>query len=275
MGLKQERKSILNYKSVYNSIQFSTGKNTFRLTGKILEWSHIEIIARIFYKKFERLLYGDEITDTMYETSIKKVLYDNKMLDDTLFTVLKKKEFQYEAMNIMLIKIFDFVYFNIKNKLPYTKILSLTSATVSELLENTFKYTNGEYVITAGIMENKAFPVVIKLENRYDDITAPEVQASIKKLKEGIEEVNAFTNPDEAYLHVMQNRLAMESEMGDNDTKKSSRLGFAKMRADTKGMIKFLDSSKAFGNNGISILVEIPLKFSPKEELQRIIRESV
>ncbi|HBD94328.1 MAG: hypothetical protein A2015_00210 [Spirochaetes bacterium GWF1_31_7] len=273
MGMKAERKHILNYKFVYDNTKITNGKSSFRLKGKIEEWGHIEILSRIFYKKLERLLYGNEITDIMYESSIKKVLDENDLLEDTFFNVIKKKEYQFEALNTMLIKIFDFVYFNVKKKLPYTKELSLIANAISELLENTFKYTNRDFSLTAGFFSGE-YPLIIKLENNYADRNSKETTDQIEKLQAGIKEINQFEDPDEAYLEVMKNRIETGEE-NLNGEKESSRLGFAKMRADTKANITFSPTSKLYGESGITITLSIPIEISSADEMLKIIRTSL
>lgn len=270
MGMKAERKNILNYKFVYDNTKITNGKNSFRLSGKIEEWGHVETIARIFYKKLERLLYGNEITDIMYESSIKKVLEENDLLEDSLFNVIKKKDYQFEALNTMLIKIFDFVYFNVKKKLPYTRELSLTATAVSELLENTFKYSNGEYAVTAGFIESD-YPLVIKIENNYDDFNSEEVQSKLEKLRKSIDEINQYDDPDQAYLEIMKKRI----ESNEDSDREGSRLGFVKMRADTKCRISYAGESKFFEGTGITVTLKIPLKVVPGNEILKIIRESL
>lgn len=272
MGLKAERKHILDYKYVYDNTKITNGHNSFRMSGKIENWNHIETIARIFYKKMERLLYGNETTEIMYESSIKKVLDENGLLETTLFNVIKQKEYQIEAINTMLIKVFDFVYFNVKKKLPYTKELSLYANAINELLENTFKYTSGEYAVTAGIFDGD-YPLVIKMENNYSSKDSQDTKEALSKLKNGISEVNVFENPDEAYLEIMKKRV-IDSET-DGDEAGSSRLGFAKIRADTRGKITFSNDSKFFGTTGITIHLNIPIKLESKENILNIIKASI
>ncbi len=267
MGLRSERKTILNYKSVYENTKYVYGKNSFRLSGRIEEWSYVEIISRIFYKKLEKLLYGNEVTNSMYESSIKKILAENGLLNDTLFDVIKKKEFQYEALNTMLIKIFDFVYFNVKKKLPYTNKLSIITNSVSELLENTYKYSEKDYIITAGIVRDE-YPLVIKLENRYSDITNPEIKVRLDKLKEGIDEINQYKDPNEAFLEIMKKRTQSENH-------EESRLGFAKMRSDTGCTVDFFMGSKHFGKDGITIVAKFPIEMVSKDKILDTIESSI
>lgn len=273
MGIRAERGHVFNYTSVYENTKFYYGGNSFRLAGKIGKWEEIEILARIFYKKLEKLLYGPDVTEVMYYSSIQQVLKENNLLDATLLEVIKKKDYQIEVLNTMIMKIFDFVYFNVKKHLPYTKQLSLIANAVSELLENTFKYTSKEYSVTAGLLDGEE-PLMIKIENRYDDFYAENTLKNIANLKKGIEEIAIFESPEQAYLEVMRARLENSINEGCGE-EKASRLGFAKIIADTHAKITFSEGSKQFGANGVTLLLKLPICLVAKEEILNIIDRSL
>lgn len=272
MGIKVERQKLLNYKEIYHSLKFTHSENAVRISGKINAWNDIEPIVRIFYKKLERLLYTPAITDLMYEKAIKTILKQNNLLDKNLYDIIKQKGYQIEAINILLIKVFDFVYFTIKKKLPYTKKLSLITNAISELLENTYKYTDGKFCITAGITKPDS-PLLIKIENYYDDKTDETTKKNLTALENGIKEVAAYDDPQQVLLEVMKNR--MENENSDSgSTEGESRLGFAKMRSDTGAQIRFSNSSGFFKEHGVSIFLLVPIEKVEVSELESIINNA-
>jgi hypothetical protein len=267
MGVRREREKVYRYKNVYNSLNFYYGKKVFRIKGKISSWEEIEVVSRIFYEKLEQLLYTKEINSQIFEKSIEKVLKINQLYDKSFFEVLKEKNFHMESINILVMRIFDYVYHNIKKNLPYAKKLSIISGSISELLENTFKYSDGEFCITCGIKKGK-FPLIIKIENKYNR-SDENVIENLNKLQEGIEEVSKYEDPNEAFLQIMKQRL----EDDYKEDKKHSRLGFAKIRMDTQAKITLSMISNTFADQGITITVSVPMEIFSDEEVGQIFQK--
>jgi hypothetical protein len=163
-------------------------------------------------------------------------------------------------------RLFDYVYHNIKKHLPYVRKLSTISGSISELLENTFKYSNGEFCLTAGIKENE-YPLIIKIENKYN-MKDENVMKNLEKLKEIIDEMEMNEDPNAAVLEVMKKRLT-EYETDKN----ASRLGFAKIKMATQALFKLSLSSNTFKEDGISITLFIPLEIYPIDELEKKLLE--
>jgi hypothetical protein len=168
MGIRAERQQIFNYSDVYKNISFSTTDNSFSFSGELKEWENVEITSRIFYKKLEALLYGNEIRAKMYDDFIVKMLSSQKSQDASILDLIKKHDYSIESLHSFFMEVFDFVYFSVKKQLPYTKHLSLISNAVSELLENTFKYSSRKYYITVTLDKEGEYPLNIFIENAYD-----------------------------------------------------------------------------------------------------------
>ena len=262
MGVRREREKIYRYQEIYNSLKFFHGKNVFKFYGKIDNWEEIEIISRIFYKKLEELLYGRDLINLIYEKSLKRILEKNNLLNKTLFDIIKDRKYHLEAINILIMKIFDYIYYNIKRDLPYIKTLSQISNSLSELLENTYKYTSGEFCITTGLKADHKYPLIIKIENSYNNVDNV-VKSNLESLQKSIDEINAFEDPNQAFMHMIKARINEE----DNEDKKQSRLGFAKIRIDTNAYMKLLLNSSHFGEKGITIILSIPIKVYSKKEI--------
>ena len=260
MGIKREREKIYNYRNIYNSLSFFHGKDVFKLSGKLQNWDDIEVITRIFYKKLEELLYSKEKLDHIYEISLKRILSKNGLTDKTLFEVIKDKKYHLEAINILLMRIFDYIYYNVKKNLPYLKILSQVSSSMSELFENTYKYTSGDFHITAGL-KSGSHPLIIKIENNYNNLD-DKVKNDLLNLQKGIDEINKYTDPNEAFMNAVRMRIEEE-----NEDSKQSRLGFAKIRIDTNAKMKLTMNSNTFGEKGITITLAIPIEIIDKEIL--------
>jgi len=268
MGLRTERKNILKYKKVYEKLKIIYGKQSFRISGNVESWSDIEIIVRAFYKNLEKLLYTKETFEYLYGETIKKVLDENGLGTISLFDAIKLKDFSFEALNSLLMKVFDFTYFAVRKKLPYTPSLSAISGALSELLENTFKYTGGDFSITAGLTESET-PLVINLENNYESRDDEETKKNLENLERGIQEVNEYEDPEHAYLEVMKLRAQNPEEAEDGSP--ISRLGFAKIRADIKAKVYYLPESKFFGTSGITLRIFIPVELRKDEEVKELI----
>jgi hypothetical protein len=263
MGIKNEREKFYKYKEVYNSLKFFYEKKSFRIHGKINEKDEIEVIARIFYKKIEEFLYSKEILEDIYESTIKKVLKMNNLLNKTLFDILKEKKFHFEAINILIIRIFDYVYYTIRKNMPYTKKLRVISKTIVELLENTYKYSARDFCITT-CLENGEYPLVIKIDNRYDKDNE-KMKKNIMKLQDMLEEINSFDDSNESFINVMKKRI----DIG-NENNKDSYLGLAKIRMMTGGSIRLSMDPNIFGENGITLVISIPIEiYSEKEIIDR------
>jgi hypothetical protein len=263
MGIRNEREKFYKYKEVYNLLTFSYGKNVFRIQGKIYDKEDIEVISRIFYKKLEEFLYSKEFLSRIYEDTIKKVLEMNNLLNKSLFDILKERKFHFEAVNILIIRIYDYVYYTIRRNMPYTKKLRVISKAMTELLENTYKFTDGEFCITVGLKKSK-LPLLIKIENKYDknDIKA---KKNLIRLQEGIDEVNYFDDPNESFLNITKKRIEIE-----NENKNESRLGFAKIRMYTGGNINLSMLSNVYGEDGVTLTLYIPIElFSEKEIMSK------
>lgn len=271
MGIRIERQKNLKFKKVYEGIKFHMSKKAFRMSGKLNEWNEVELVSRIFYKKLEKLLYTPKLLNEIHSRTIKKLLTKNNLQDKTIYDIIKDKDFQIEAVNVFILKIFDFVYYTAKKKLPYTANLSLISNAISELLENTFKYSSGKFYITAGIFEEREKSLVIQIENTYDEID-DKVEKGLRKLRKGIEEVNRYDEPSKAFVEIMKERV-LNSNTNSSSSQKESRLGFAKMRVDTNATIQFHRRSKHYGEKGITITLLIPLKLLPKNEMQKIVKD--
>ncbi len=262
MGVRREREKIYKYQEIYNSLKFFYGKNVFKFYGKIDNWEEIEIISRIFYKKLEELLYGRDLINLIYEKSLKRILEKNNLLNKTLLEVIKERKYHLESMNILIMRIFDYIYYNIKRDLPYIKVLSQISNSVSELLENTYKYTSGEFCITTGLKPEHKNPLIIKIENSYnahDNI----VKDNLEALQKAIDEINSFEDPNQAFMNAIKSKINEE----DNEDRKQSRLGFAKIRIDTNASIKLLLNSTHFGEKGITVTLAIPIKVYSRGEI--------
>lgn len=262
MGVKREREKIYRYQEIYNSLKFFYGRNVFKFYGKIDNWEEIEIISRIFYKKLEELLYGKDIINLIYEKSLRKILEKNNLGEKTLFEVIRERKYHLEAMNILIMRIFDYIYYNIKRNLPYIKVLSQISNSISELLENTYKYTSHEFCITTGLKPEHNNPLIIRIENSYnpDD---KNLKSNLEALQKAIDEINSFEDPNQAFMNAIKSKINEE----DNEEKKQSRLGFAKIRIDTNAVIKLLLTSSHFGEKGITIILAIPIKIYSKREI--------
>ncbi|MCG8573104.1 MAG: hypothetical protein MJB14_23470 [Spirochaetes bacterium] len=266
MGVRAERLKYLKYKKVYDSLQFRIGKKSFRLSGKLNEWQDVELVSRIFYKRLEMLLYTPEITSKIYEYPIHELLRKNDLLDKNMLDIIRSKGYQLEAINIFVIKIFDFVYYTLKKKLPYTNQLSLITNAISELLENIYKYSSREFCITVGKTDSK-YSLVVKIENNYQEKNE-QVQQNILKLKKGIKEVEKYDDPNVAFAEIMKDRV-----LQNNPNSKESRLGFAKIRVDTNAKIVLQNHSHCYGDNGITINLFTPFEFVPAEQIEKIIAD--
>ncbi len=260
MGVKRERDRIYRYKDIYNSITFFHGEGIVKFCGKIEKWENIEIISRIFYKKLEELLYTKKGLNYIYEKSLTKIMEKNNLSDKNILDIFREKKFHLESMNILIMKIFDYIYYNIKTNLPYVKTLSMVTGAVSELLENTFKYASGEFSITAGLRSGK-YPLVIKIENGYDYLD-DKVKTDLLNLQKGIDEINSKEDPEEAFATAVKDRVENESE-----DCKHSRLGFAKIRMDTNAKMKLALSSSHFGEKGITLTIAIPIRVHKIEDI--------
>ncbi|HOJ63041.1 MAG TPA: hypothetical protein PLE45_01355 [Spirochaetota bacterium] len=262
MGVRREREKIYRYQEIYNSLKFFHGKNVFKFYGKTTNWEEIEIISRIFYKKLEELLYGRELIDLIHEKSLKRILEKNNLLDKTFFDVIKERKYHLEAVNILVMHVFDYIYYHIKRELPYIKVLSQISNSVSELLENTYKYTSGEFCITTCLKPDQKNPLIIKIENSYNNFDN-EVKSNLEALQRAIDEINSFEDPNQAFMNAIKTKFNEE----DNEEKKQSRLGFAKIRIDTNASIKLTLNSTHFGEKGITIVLAIPIKVYSRGEI--------
>lgn len=262
MGVRREREKIYRYQEIYNSLKFFYGKNVFKFYGKTANWEEIEVISRIFYKKLEELLYGRDLINIIYEKSLKRILEKNNLLDKTFFEVIKERKYHLEAMNILIMRIFDYIYYNIKRDLPYIKVLSQISNSVSELLENTYKYSSGEFCITIGLKPEHKNSLIIRIENSYDNFDSV-VKSNLEALQRAIDEINSFEDPNQAFMNAIKTRINED----DNEEKKQSRLGFAKIRIDTNANIKFHLNSTHFGEKGITIILAIPIKIYSRDEI--------
>ncbi|MCH5150492.1 MAG: hypothetical protein J1G30_07480 [Spirochaetales bacterium] len=274
MGIRVERQQIFNYSDVYKNISFSNGENSFSFLGQLNEWENVEITSRIFYKKLEALLYGEEVRAKMYDSFIVNMLTYRNQKDDTILDLVKKHDYSIESLHSFFMEMFDFVYFSVKKQLPYTKHLSLISNAVSELLENTFKYSSRKYCITAVLDKNSDYPLNIYIENTYDNDDIGKINENVKALRLGIEEVNSYSTPEEAYFEIMKNRLENSVDENGEDVK-TSRLGLAKISADTKSRISLEENSEHFGEKGITIKVSIPLELYSREYFNEIIETSL
>ncbi len=274
MGIRVERQQIFNYSDVYKNISFSNKENSFSFSGQLKEWENVEITSRIFYKKLEALLYGEEVRVKIYDDFIMKMLTSLNQKDDTILDLIKKHDYSIESLHSFFMEVFDFVYFSVKKQLPYTKHLSLISNAVSELLENTFKYSSRKYCITAVLDKNDDYPLNIYIENTYDSDDIDKINENIEALRHGIEEINSYGTPEEAYFEIMKNRL--ENSIDENgEAVKTSRLGLAKISADTRSKISLEDKSEHFGEKGITIKVSIPLELYSREYFNEIIETSL
>jgi hypothetical protein len=260
VGIKRERDQVYNFQNIYNSLKFYYGKDVVRIVGTLENWNEIEIICRIFYKKLEELLYSKEICSLIYEKSVKKVFYKNNMLNKTFFEVLKEKNFHLDAMKILLMKIDDFVYHNVRKYLPYSKELSLITNSVNELLENVAKYSSGDFCMTCGLKDGK-YPLVIKLENAYDRHDKS-VKQNLENLADDMKEVNKYEDPSFAMLSMLKRSVKYDTE-----EKKESRLGLAKIRVDTGANLRLILDSDYFGKNGLSVILGIPLQLYSKKQI--------
>ena len=274
MGIRAERQQIFNYSEIYKNISFSKTENSFSFSGQLKAWENVEITSRIFYKKLEALLYGDEIRAKMNDDFIIKMLTATNQKDYTILDLIKKHDYSIESLHSFFMEVLDYVYFSVKKQLPYTKHLSLISNAVSELLENTFKYSSRKYYITATLDKEGEYPLNIFIENAYDGDDIEKINENIQALRRGIEEVNSYKTPEEAYFEIMKNRL--ENSLDENgEAVKTSRLGLAKICADTRSRISLETKSAHLGANGITIKVSIPLELYSKEYFTGIIEESL
>ena len=274
MGIRAERQQIFNYSEIYKNISFSKTENSFSFSGQLKAWENVEITSRIFYKKLEALLYGDEIRAKMNDDFIIKMLTATNQKDYTILDLIKKHDYSIESLHSFFMEVLDYVYFSVKKQLPYTKHLSLISNAVSELLENTFKYSSRKYYITAVLDKDSEYSLNIFVENAYDDDDVEKINENIEALRRGIEEVNSYKTPEEAYFEIMKNRL--ENSLDENgEAVKTSRLGLAKICADTRSRISLETKSAHLGANGITIKVSIPLELYSKEYFTGIIEESL
>lgn len=274
MGIRAERQQIFNYSDVYKNISFSGTENSFSFTGELKEWENVEITSRIFYKKLEALLYGKEIRAKMYDDFIIKMLTSLNQKEDSILDVIKRHDYSIESLHSFFMEVFDFVYFSVKKQLPYTKHLSLISNAISELLENTFKYSSRKYHITAILDKEGDYPLNIFIENVYEGDDTEKISENIQALRRGIDEVNSYSTPEEAYFEIMKNRL--ENSVDENgEAVKTSRLGLAKISADTRSRISLETTSKHLGGNGITIKVSIPLELYSPEYFNEIIEDSL
>lgn len=267
MGVKVERQRLLHFKSFRESLELIEDKNNFKMIGKLEEWKNTEYASRIFYKKLEGLLYGNKLIYDMYEKAIKKILDERNLTDMTIFDMLKTYQFKNEKVDLLIMEIFDFVYFNVKKKLPYLTFLSNTSGAVSELFENIYKYSGREFCLTT-VLSDSEFPLKITFENNYE-LMDEGVKQNLKKLQEGIDEINRYEDPKQAYIEVMKNRM-IEAVKEDST---GSRLGYAKIRAETNGKISLDLNSEFFGESGITIVLKIPLTITPKENITKTIED--
>lgn len=274
MGIRAERQQIFNYSEIYKNISFSKTENSFSFSGQLKAWENVEITSRIFYKKLEALLYGDEIRAKMNDDFIIKMLTATNQKDYTILDLIKKHDYSIESLHSFFMEVLDYVYFSVKKQLPYTKHLSLISNAVSELLENTFKYSSRKYYITVTLDKEGEYPLNIFIENAYDGDDVEKINENIQALRRGIDEVNSYATPEEAYFEIMKNRL--ENSLDENgEAVKTSRLGLAKISADTRSRISLETKSEHLGNNGITIKVSVPLELYSKEYFNEIIEESL
>jgi hypothetical protein len=255
MGIKSQKEKFNHFKTVNNSLKFSYGEDTFRITGKIKQREDIEALSRIFYKKFEELLYSKIFLNKIYEHAVKKVLKMNKIYNKSFFDVLKSREFNFEAINILIIKIFDYVYYTVRKKLPYSKKLGAISKTINELLENTFLYSTGDFSVTSGIM--KEYPqIIIKYENKYDK-SDEKMNRNIEKLKLVVNEVNSIELSNDAIMNINK-RIEHENDPYP---------GLLKIKMHTGTKISFSNNSSHFGNDGITLTFILPMELYTEKEI--------
>ena len=120
MGIRAERQQIFNYSEIYKNISFSKTENSFSFSGQLKAWENVEITSRIFYKKLEALLYGDEIRAKMNDDFIIKMLTATNQKDYTILDLIKKHDYSIESLHSFFMEVLDYVYFSVKKQLPYT-----------------------------------------------------------------------------------------------------------------------------------------------------------
>ena len=267
MGIKNQKEKFNNYKNIYNSLNFYYGKDTFRISGTINFKEDIEALARIFYKKFEELLYSKKFLSRMYEQAVMKVLKLNRIHNKKFIDILKDREFNYEAINILVIKIFDYVYYAIRKKLPYSRKLGIISKSLNELLENTFLYSSGDFCLTAGLKKEERL-ILIKYENNYEKKDV-EMKKNIEKLKLVINEVNSIELSNDA----VDDSVFNSEKEGQNGNE--TYPGLLKIKFHTGCRINFAETSSFFGENGITLNLSIPFKPYAEKEILSIFEKLI
>jgi hypothetical protein len=80
-----------------------------------------------------------------------------------------------------------------------------------------------------------------------------------------LEEINSFDDSNESFINVMKKRI----DIG-NENNKDSYLGLAKIRMMTGGSISLSTDPNIFGENGITLVISIPIEiYSEKEIIDR------
>lgn len=269
MGIRDEKKDLYKYARVYRSLKIESRRNNVTMMGKINDWEETGILSRIFYKLLEELLYSRDIERVIYERAVKKKLKKHNLLDKSLFDVLYSKKFNFERMKILLMSIDDYVYFHVKKFLPYIRDLSLVTSAANELLENTIKYSSGDFYLTAQISDDQNYPLLLSIENRYKTMNG-RVTNNLNKLKEDIEDVNNMNNSPEA-LHTFIRKLG--AQQYEKEIREEFGFGLAKIRFETGALFSLVEKSEYFGENGITLSLKIPITLLSKDELLDKVKE--
>lgn len=264
MGVRIEREQLFNFRSVYEALKIKASKNSFVISGNIENWDEIEVICRIYYKQLEELLYTKELRNKIYEISLKKSLEKNKTFNKTFFEIIKDHDFNIEEMKVVLMKLDDEVYYNVRKKLPYIQNLTLISNAINELLENTKKYSSGEFVLTTSLNSDD-YPLHIYIENKYNSMDQM-TKNRIQSLADDINQINSFEDPSKAILNMLRERAQVQF---DPKEKRASRFGFSKIHLETGSKFSFKNKSDKYGSKGITLGLQLPIKLVDKKELEK------
>lgn len=267
MGIRTEKKRIYEFSEMEQQLNEEWGNSFFRLSGELDSWSDIELVSRIFYKRLEKLLYGEELLLKIYEAPVAKAIKERGLDKKDLEGIFKLQDYSLVKINTLIMQVFDAVYHSTIKHLPYTSALSRVSNAVSELLENVYKYADKRFSVKVEKQDGD-FPIFVRVENDFEKIDQ-RAKDCINELTRIVHKVMNFDDHQIAYTETIKER-AMR-----NDDDGAAQLGIARIRGENNCRIELEQRAEYYNQNALSILLSFPLKIYSEYEIKRIVEESL